>query len=430
MPKPSRKLLPEALLIAAVGLLLPIAASAQLPTIAVTRLDSTQVHGQLTSWTAEEVTLQTKERLVTLAVSQLLRVHFVSNPQSPTSPAPMLVELIDGTQIPHRGYEVKDGLATILTPLANQPLLLATEQVAFVQLTADAPLLAQVEQQLDGDLLVIRKKKTGTLDYLSGILGNVSAEQVVFNWDGEEIPVKRSKVAAIAYFHAKKPNAKKPHGKKTERATTPICWLILQNGARLPAAKIVLDNQKAIVNTTGGLQLTLSLKSIRHADYSQGKLAYLSDLQPLEQRWTPRIGLPTSAIVIRNYGLPRRDQSFTGSALTLRWPTKKMAGELKTYEKGLAIRSRSVCRYRLPKGMRRFITIAGIDPETASQGNVTLEIFADKKLVWHGQIEGGAAPTEIHVELGNARELRLVVDYGANLDFGDRLHLAEARLSR
>ena len=37
---------------------------------------------------------------------------------------------------------------------------------------------------------------------------------------------------------------------------------------------------------------------------------------------------------------------------------------------------------------------------------------------------------EIDVELGTARRLQLVVDYGENLDYGDRLHLVEARFTK
>ncbi len=119
--------------------------------------------------------------------------------------------------------------------------------------------------------------------------------------------------------------------------------------------------------------------------------------------------------------------------MALRWPSAKAASveeQTKTFSKGLALRSRTEIRYRLPQGMQRFIALAGIDPETANQGNVTLEIFAGRRSVWQGEIAGSTAPTEIDVSLGNARELRLVVDYGKNLDYGDRLHLIEARLSQ
>lgn len=402
-----------------VALSLPVQA-AEVPLL-VTKIDGTQVRGELTAWTTEKLSLQAEGKTITVTSPQILRAEWQHESPSRSSETNFL-ELIDGTRLPHKGFEVVQGQATIATPLVEQPFLLSTDRIAFVQLSADAPGRDGIAVDQEGDLLVIRKKKTGKFDTLTGILGDVSSKQVEFNWDGESIPVKRSKVAGIAYYHAQVHNVKEP-----------ICWLNLLEGGRLPVASLSLTDKKVKVNTVSGLEFSLSLNTLQDADYSQGKLAYLSDLRPIEERWTPRIGMPKSAELIRQHGLPRRDQSYSGSALSLRWPSAKrpsLGGELRTYGKGLAMRSRTECRYRLPKGMRRFVAIAGIDPETASQGNVTLEIFSDQRSVWQGEIDGSAAPAAIGVMLGDARELRIVVDYGENLDFGDRLHLVEARLSK
>ena len=58
-------------------------------------------------------------------------------------------------------------------------------------------------------------------------------------------------------------------------------------------------------------------------------------------------------------------------------------------------------------------------------------IYARRFLAeWEGAIDGREPPVEIDVELGSARRLQLVVDYGKNLDYGDRLHLVEARFTK
>ena len=94
------------------------------------------------------------------------------------------------------------------------------------------------------------------------------------------------------------------------------------------------------------------------------------------------------------------------------------------------MRSRTELAYRMPTGMRRFMAIAGIDPATAGQGHVALEIRADDRVLWEGEIDGQRPPVEIDLELGTARRLQLHVDYGENLDYGDRLHLVEARVTK
>ena len=326
-----------------------------LQAMVITKIDGTQHRGELLAWNASEITLQAKSESLTIASTQLLRIewqHSAPNVQKKE----LFVDLVDGTRLPHQNYEVQQGKATIKTTLAEQPLSFSTNRIAYVQLSIEAPKQESYVHDLDGDILILRKKKTGGFDNLSGIFGNVSPKQVEFTWEGETIPVKRSKVVALAYYHASKPAVQQP-----------VCWLHLHGGGRLPIVEILLDDQNVQTRTTGGLTFTLPLKSLQDADFSQGKLAYLSDLQPIEQRWTPRIGLPASAELIQKHGLPRRDQSYAGSAIALQWPSAKTASvagddNVKTYSKGLAVRSRTEIRYRLPKGMRRFIAIAGIDP--------------------------------------------------------------------
>ncbi|MGI9428037.1 MAG: NPCBM/NEW2 domain-containing protein [Bythopirellula sp.] len=396
--------------------------------LVVTTVDGSRLRGELVTWDAAELTLGLESGTLTIAAADMLRMEWSSDQatdqsaQQSTQQSTPFVELTDGTRLPLTNYVAKESQASITTPLRGQPLNLPTKQIEYVQLQPDAPQRDEIEQEIDGDLLVVRKKSSGRFDFLTGVIGNASEEQVHFTWDGEAIPVRRDKVAALLYFHVRKPQHQEP-----------ACWLTLSNGARLPVAELTLERSAVSVRTPGGLALDFSRSLLIEADYSAGKLAYLSDLQPIEQRWIPRIGLPKTAELIRQHGLPRRDQSFAGSALSLRWPASRtgaLDSARRTYAKGLAIRSRTKLRYRIPPGMTRFVTLAGIDPETAQQGNVTLEIFGDRRSLWQGEIAGGTEPTAISVSLGGARHLRIVVDYGRNLDFGDRLHLAEARLSR
>lgn len=226
-------------------------------------------------------------------------------------------------------------------------------------------------------------------------------------------------------------------------------------------ARLALQEHRLHVKTTCGVALELPVEELVSADYSFGKLVYLSDLKPLSVQWTPRVGLPAAATMIRHYGEPRNNAPFgrpdsglpglewsdskqadpglagngiavENSPLTLRWQSAHGVGndELKAYAKGLAIRSRTKLVYRLPKGMRIFHAIAGIDPATSSQGNVTLKLAGDRGGFWEGAIDGNHRPVRIDLDLQDSRQLTILVDYGKNLDWGDRLHLVDARVTR
>lgn len=413
------------------GLLASLPAQAGDWQVTLKTVDGKQSSGVLTDWNSDIVTIANGDATTSIATERLLDLRWQPAPSATKQNAAFL-ELIDGTRLPLLEYSVADRQATISTPLADEPLVVPTSDIRRVQFT---PLIDQInrlwheleEKHPDGDVLVVHKNKNTTLDYLDGVLGDVSSKQVEFRWEGDEISVKRSKVAALTYYHAQSPEL-----------PAPMCWLTTNQGATLPVASAALEESHLQLTTIAGLEFRLPLERIQAADYSVGKLTYLSDLEPLRMKWTPRVELPVAAKMIHGFGEPRNDQSFSGSALSLAWPQKTkqssqktaLSPELKTYAKGLALRSQTEMIYRLPPKMRRFAATAGIDPTTAQQGNVRLEISTDDQIAWQGEIAGNESPLQIEFDLNGARELRIFVDYGANLDFGDRLHLVDARLTK
>ena len=163
-------------------------------------------------------------------------------------------------------------------------------------------------------------------------------------------------------------------------------------------------------------------------DFSSSKVVYLSDLKPIKEQWTPLIGIPEAAELIRQHGLPRRNQTFRGTQLSLLWhgTAPRGANEVRYYDQGLAMRSKSVLEYRLPRDAKQLRAVAGIDPQCVEQGHVILTIEADKSVLWEGAVSGAMPPVQLELDISGANRLRLTVDYGENLDFGDRLHLVEA----
>jgi hypothetical protein len=142
--------------------------------------------------------------------------------------------------------------------------------------------------------------------------------------------------------------------------------------------------------------------------------------------------LPPGFSTIAKYGQYRRDQSAFGGALTLRVPeTTDAASQIfsqHSFNKGLAIRSRAELAFRLPSGVTRFTALAGIEPATAITGAVNLAVFADDRLLLETEVSGTRPPAPIDVQISGAKRLKIVVDYGKNLDTGDWLNLCDAKL--
>ena len=96
-------------------------------------------------------------------------------------------------------------------------------------------------------------------------------------------------------------------------------------------------------------------------------------------------------------------------------------------------------KYRLGGDYRRFQAAMGIGDEI-NRGNVNVIIKADEKIVFNGSVKVGENSTQsarrpspqfLDIDVTGVVELEIVVDYGSDeIDIGDRLYLANARLVR
>lgn len=404
-------------------LLLLAAVTAPPSEATLTTLDGQTVAGVVVGWDGKHIEIQTGGEKKSLPTEGLLDVAWI---HEPAIPAGTTIELIDGSRLSVSDVTVAKRIATAKFAGARSPLKIPTEKIRRIEfLATSSPLEAALSEvdskQPAGDSLVIVKRDGEAMDYITGVVGDVTAEQADFKWDGEQVPVKRNKIAAIIFYHAKE--AKLPET---------ICELTLTDGSRVASRRAALTGSNVTAVLPAGPSVTFPLAQVARIDFSSGKIAYLGDLKPTAVRWTPRVALPQGATTIAAYGLPRSNVSFTGSPLSLQWKDDPLPNrrDVRTYARGMAIRSRTELTYRTPEGMARFVATAGIDPASASQGHVTLTLRGDDRVLWEGAVDGRQPPVEIDVQLGAARRLQLVVDYGENLDYGDRLHLIEARFTK
>jgi hypothetical protein len=273
---------------------------------------------------------------------------------------------------------------------------------------------------LTGDVLVLLKRDGKSLDYIEGVLGDVLPEKIEFKLDGEPLRINPAQVAGFLYFRS-----------TDDAGAEPLCVVQGRSGLRAAVVRARLADRLLRLTTASGAKFAWPLHDIHSADYSAGKLQYLSDMQPLSQRWTPLVGLPAGATLAAEYGQPRFNHSAYGGPLAVRLgdpPHTSTAAQTRSFRKGLALRSRTEIVYRVPAGFRRFAATAGIDPATSGSGNVRLEVYGDDRLLWEDDIAGQAPPTAIELDVAGLKRLKIVVDYGRNLDSGDWLNLCDARI--
>jgi hypothetical protein len=328
---------------------------------------------------------------------------------------PIRIELVDQSLLAASGYMVRDGLAQIVLA-GGLPLEVPTRAIRWVRFVgaadADEKLTKQwseiTQTKADGDFLVVRK--SGALDYLEGVQGDIDADVCNFELDKEPVPVKRSKVEGVVYFHSAVADLAEAAGQ-----------LILLDGSRLAIGKVELADDKIKIVLPSGVSLSLPIDGISRFDFSSGKIAYLSDLDPESALHVPYLGFAEEPAALRDFYRYRRDIGFEQSPLRL---------DGKTYRKGLSLASRSMLLYKLPGKFRLFRATVGIDDSVRETGDVHVAITGDGKVLWEGDVRGADPARELELEIAGVRRLEILVDYGGGQDVGDRLDLCDARVTK
>jgi hypothetical protein len=380
----------------------------------VQTIDGQSAAGQIAAFDGQELVLESDGGRLTFPLGKLATVARAGAAPSQV-PANLWVELVDGSGLPVAEYTAAEGKATLRLS-GDKTLEVPTDRIRFVrfgpQTGGDAKLARQwseiVETKAAGDLVVVRQKDS--LDYLEGVLRSVDADVCLFEIDGEAARVKRPKVEGLVYAHPREAELPATIGKLTAA-----------DGARLALAKVALADGKFQLTTPAGTSHELAIDAVTRFDFSSGKIAYLSDLEPETAEFTPLLGFKNPSPGLLAFYAYRRDVSFGKNPLRL---------DGKEFRKGLALASRTHLVYKLPDRFRLFRATVGIDDSTRDTGSVRAEIKGDGKTLWQADVRGSEPAQQIELDISGVRRLEIVADYGENLDVGDRLDLGEAQVTK
>lgn len=402
--------------------------------VSLTTLAGDQATGQLVRLDSDGAALKTAAGERSWEARDLLSLKPATAPQSQAAKAATVwIELIDGSELLATEYLVTKGLAKV-TLLGGESVDIPTRSLHAVRLKEHSSDLARssqlprqwreiVEAQPAGDVIIIRKLSateddadkegpmTAALDQLEGVLGDVTGDKVHFTFDGQAIPVDRAKVEGVVYFH--------PAGRELP---DPLCRILDVAGSRWNAKSLTLAGDTVQFVTTSGVKGELPLARVEGLDYSAGKIVFLSDVEPEIAEWTGVFGPNAAEAKLAKLFAPRRDRDFHGEPLVLHG---------QSYQKGLAIHSRTELRYRLDGKYSKFLALAGIDDRVRPAGDLVLTISLDGNPLGEHRIRGkDDAAKALEYDVRGGRKLTIVVDYGAGLDVADRLHLVNARVTK
>lgn len=380
-----------------VSLTMLLAAS---PEVDLTSLNGESASGNLKSLSKSAINLKQGETTKNVSLSGILNVRFPKNRFQRSLQSPFMVRLTDGSYFPIQSLQSNerqikisgDQIGTLILPAKN------VSSIRFESLNSNirAAWEKLLRSKNNKDLLVIQKENV--LDFIDGVIGSVTDEKIQFFTGDDEVAVNRKRVFGIIY-------AREPVSE-----THPFCSIRLTNSGLIHASSIIYADQEFKATLQNGVQAKFAPQSIANLDFSQGKVRYLSDLEPRNIEYTPFFD------TVWKY---RKDKHRDGGPLRL---------DGKEYSRGLYIHSKTLLQYRIKNQYRNFRAIMGIDDSVPGIGFVYVEIKGDGRILYSGNVRSADPPIELNLDVRGVRDFDILVDFGDNLEICDHLDLCNARL--
>lgn len=263
------------------------------------------------------------------------------------------------------------------------------------------------------DVLQFRNKDVlaGTLDGFvpaDGDGADAESPRLRFKPDaGETRTVSLMELSTVA-FNPSLARARKPKG--------PSAHLVLRDGTRLDVTGATIEAETLRARTLFGQSIEVPVADLVSLSAVRGKATLLGELKPKKVESGGFLGpvWPWAA-----------DRTVRGDPLRLLTPQ----GE-GTFDRGLGTHPRTTLTYTLDGKYRRFEALVGLDPVSGKRGQAAVRILVDGKEHAHPKLPtlsaGLAIP--VSVDVRNAKELVLVVDFGPTGDVQADVNWANARL--
>lgn len=279
---------------------------------------------------------------------------------------------------------------------------------------------------LDGaapaDVLLLRGRQPGAVHEVEGVVAGWTDDGLAFALgpDGDDpVDVPWARIVGVVLFQDSGADG-------VQRAADGV----VIRGARglcIRGERLRVDADS--VRLTGDRhRLDAPLSLVERIDLSAGKVTWLGEARASESDWRPFFAGGGVAVG----GPPRRNEAFGGGPLRLRFPDPRVDGAWteRSFATGWAIRSRGEVSLELPPWGRRLRGWVGIDPATWATGAAEVVVFADDAERFRTPVAMRSAPIGLDVDVAGASSVRLLVDYGPNLDTGDNVHFADLRVTR
>lgn len=180
----------------------------------------------------------------------------------------------------------------------------------------------------------------------------------------------------------------------------------LTDGTRLSVSSLTMHKNVVTAKTLFGSEIEIDLDQLISFVPVGGKAVSLSQLKPSDYQFTPYFS--------QKWDWHRNRNVLSGPLI--------VGG--KEYASGIGMHSAGELHYQLDGKYVAFQTEVGIDDSTNGAGDVDIEILVNQRVVFQKAIRGSKQQAVVvpRIDLIDAKELVLKVDFGKNADIQDHVN--------
>jgi NPCBM/NEW2 domain. len=319
-------------------------------------------------------------------------------PMSPEAKPAVVLHLLGGGKIFAKSITIGGDECQVETALAGK-FVIPLDQVRGVRLEP-AVASSEFDKALAAPLAVKDRlfiKIDDKIDSAAGIFKSLSDKDFQFELEGESKTLPRAKLHGFVVAQ----------GAAEDDPTKAL--ITLRDGSLIAGEIDSLSGGKLAALLPGGSKLSIPQEALASIALRSNRLAFLSDLKPVEeeQRSIAFLDVPW-----------QKDRSVQGRTLTL--------GQ-RTFEKGIGCHAECRLTYAAEGKWDVLAAVIGIDAETMGKGDCIFTVLADGESVFTRRVKGTDPPQEIQVEIPRAKRVTLLVEAGAGLDLGDHADWCDVR---
>jgi hypothetical protein len=193
--------------------------------------------------------------------------------------------------------------------------------------------------------------------------------------------------------------------------------IVARSGSRITLSAASFDGKVFSGTTVTGVKFAMPQEDLLALDTVGGKVGYLADLKPKEQKSEPYGSVAWPIVANRSVReVPLR--------LTTRFGDE-------TSDRGLGMHSKTTVSYDLSGKYRSFRATVGLDRLSGRKGAVDVRVLLDGKEQAIPGLKGLTADgaVEVRLDVSGAKLLTVIVEFGAGGDIGDDVNWVGAKLA-